>query len=169
MGDLTTKIVGAELGERPVYYGLLKAFCGAGELPGVALCGKGREMRRLGSILIAVTVLGGCAQSYQPIVDTKGQDTARYQQDLYECRQYAQQVSPTGDAAIGGLGAAAGGAALGAIAGAILPGFGAGTGAAVGAATGGVVGVAGGATKGVTDQQRIINNCLRGRGYSVLN
>lgn len=126
-------------------------------------------MRYLGSILVAATVLGGCAQSHQPIVDTRGQDTARYQQDLFECRQYAERVSPAGNAAIGGLGGAAGGAALGAIAGAILPGFGAGTGAALGAATGGVVGVAGGTARGVTSQQQIINNCLRGRGYSVLN
>ncbi len=124
-------------------------------------------MKRLGVILAAATTLAGCAQSYQPIVDTKGQDTARYQQDLYECRQYAEQVSPAGNAAVGGLGGAAGGAALGAIVGAITGS--AGTGAALGAATGGAVGVAGGAYKGVNDQQRIINNCLRGRGYSVLN
>jgi hypothetical protein len=126
-------------------------------------------MKRLGAILAAATVLAGCAQSYQPVVDTKGVDSARYQQDLYECRQYAEQKSPAGDAAIGALGGAAGGAALGAITGAILPGASAGTGAALGAATGGTVGVAGGAYKGVNDQQRIIDNCLRGRGYSVLN
>ncbi|HVJ34074.1 MAG TPA: glycine zipper family protein [Terriglobia bacterium] len=126
-------------------------------------------MKRLGVVLVASLGLMGCAQSYQPVVDTKGVDTARYQQDLYECRQYAEQVSPAGDAAIGGLGAAAGGAALGAITGAILPGVSAGTGAALGAATGGAVGVAGGTAKGITDQQRIIDNCLRGRGYNVLN
>ena len=126
-------------------------------------------MKRLGMVLVAAFCLAGCAQSYQPVVDTKGVDSARYQQDLYECRQYAEQVSPAGDAAIGGLGAAAGGAALGAITGAIVPGVSAGTGAAVGAATGGVVGVAGGTAKGISDQRSIINNCLRGRGYSVLN
>jgi hypothetical protein len=131
-------------------------------------------MKRFGLVLMANLSLGalaltGCAQSYQPVVDTKGVDSARYQQDLYDCRQYAEQVSPAGNAAIGGLGGAAGGAALGAITGAILPGVSAGNGAALGAATGGAVGVAGGAYKGVNDQKTIINNCLRGRGYSVLN
>jgi outer membrane lipoprotein SlyB len=128
---------------------------------------KGLEMKRLGMVLAASLGIAGCAQSYQPVVDTKGVDSARYQQDLYECRQYAEQVSPAGDAAVGGLAGAAGGAALGAIVGAFTGG--AGTGAAIGAATGGAVGVAGGAGKGITDQQRIINNCLRGRGYNVLN
>lgn len=124
-------------------------------------------MKRLGVVLVASLGIAGCAQSYQPVVDTKGVDTARYQQDLFECRQYAEQTSPAGDAAVGGLAGAAGGAALGAIVGAFTGG--AGTGAAIGAATGGAVGVAGGAGKGITDQQRIIDNCLRGRGYNVLN
>jgi hypothetical protein len=45
----------------------------------------------------------------------------------------------------------------------------AGSGAAVGAATGGAVGVGAGAYSGVKDQEQIINNCMRGRGYNVLN
>ena len=124
-------------------------------------------MKRLSMVLVAALGLAGCAQSYQPVVDTKGVDSARYQQDLYECRQYAEQTSPAGDAAVGGVAGAAGGAALGAIVGAFTGN--AGQGAAIGAATGGAVGVAGGAGKGINDQQTIINNCLRGRGYSVLN
>jgi len=124
-------------------------------------------MKRLSMVLVAALGVAGCAQSYQPVVDTKGVDSARYQQDLYECRQYAEQTSPAGDAAVGAVAGAAGGAALGAIVGAFTGS--AGTGAAIGAATGGTVGVAGGATKGINDQQTIINNCLRGRGYSVLN
>ncbi|HNB26061.1 MAG TPA: glycine zipper family protein, partial [Alphaproteobacteria bacterium] len=52
------------------------------------------------TMVVAVgATLAGCAQSYQPVVDTRGHDTARYQQDLYECRQYAEQVSPAGNAA----------------------------------------------------------------------
>ena len=98
-----------------------------------------------------------------------GHDTARYQQDLYECRQYAEQVSPVGDAAVGGLGGAAAGAALGAITGALVGGVSAGEGAAFGAATGGAVGLGAGAYSGVNEQQRIIDNCMRGRGYNVLN
>ena len=126
-------------------------------------------MKRLVTLALAMATLAGCAQTYQPVVDTKGQDSARYQQDLYECRQYAEQVSPAGQAAVGGLGGAAGGAALGAITGALVGGVSAGEGAALGAATGGAVGVGAGAYRGIDEQQRVIDNCLRGRGYNVLN
>ncbi len=126
-------------------------------------------MKRFVTLAVAMATLAGCAQTYQPVVDTKGQDSARYQQDLYECRQYAEQVSPAGQAAVGGLGGAAAGAALGAITGALVGGVSAGEGAAFGAATGGAVGVGTGAYRGIDEQQRVIDNCLRGRGYNVLN
>lgn len=126
-------------------------------------------MKKLLTLAVAMTTLAGCAQTYQPVVDTKGHDSARYQQDLFECRQYAEQVSPAGKAAVSGVGGAAAGAALGAITGALVGGVSAGTGAAVGAATGGAVGLGSGAYSGVEEQERIINNCMRGRGYNVLN
>ena len=126
-------------------------------------------MKRFLALALATATLAGCAQTYQPVVDTKGHDTARYQQDLYECRQYAEQVSPAGKAAVGGLGGAAAGAALGAITGALVGGVSAGEGAAFGAATGGAVGVGTGAYSGVQEQERVIDNCMRGRGYNVLN
>jgi outer membrane lipoprotein SlyB len=126
-------------------------------------------MKKFLALAVAMATLAGCAQSYQPVVDTRGHDSARYQQDLFECRQYAEQVSPAGKAAVSGLGGAAAGAALGAITGALVGGVGAGEAAAVGAATGGAVGVGAGAYSGVNDQQQIIDNCLRGRGYNVLN
>ncbi len=123
-------------------------------------------MRRVASLAL-ILILAGCAQSYQPVVDTKGVDNAKYQQDLLECRQYAEQVSPAGEAATTGVLGAAGGAALGAIVGAFSGS--AGTGAAIGAATGGAVGAGAGGVSGISEQKRIINNCLRGRGYNVLN
>ena len=52
---------------------------------------------------IAVLALAACAQSYEPIVDMKGVDQARYQQDLAECRTYAEKVSPAGEAATSGV------------------------------------------------------------------
>jgi hypothetical protein len=126
-------------------------------------------MKRFLALAVTMATLAGCAQTYQPVVDTKGHDSARYQQDLYECRQYAEQVSPAGQAAVSGLGGAAAGAALGAITGALVGGVSAGEGAAFGAATGGAVGVGTGAYSGVKEQEQIINNCMRGRGYNVLN
>jgi len=118
-------------------------------------------------VVAAVAIaLAGCAKSYEPIVDMKGVDAARYQQDLAECRTYAERVSPAGEAATGGLLGAGIGAALGAIVGAF--GGGAGGGAAIGASVGGAGGAASGGLHGVEGQKQVINNCLRGRGYSVL-
>lgn len=110
--------------------------------------------------------LAGCAKSYEPIVDMKGVDQARYQQDLGECRAYAEKVSPAGEAATSGVIGAGIGAALGAIVGAFTGG--AGTGAALGAGVGGAGGAASGGLHGVEGQKQVINNCLRHRGYAVL-
>ena len=102
------------------------------------------------------------------------QQTNPYQPDLnramVECRQLAQQSigggGTAGNTAIGALG----GAALGAAGGAIIGAFtgSAGTGAALGAATGGV---AGGAYKGIESEdayKRAYSNCLRNRGFRVV-
>jgi len=132
------------------------------------LIAAGSKHPRVTRALAVVLSLGvaACAQSYQPVIDMKGVDEAKYQQDLSECRAYAEQVSPAGQAATsGGIGALLG-AALGAIAGAFSGD--AGRGAAIGASVGGVGGAASGVGEGVSDQKQIIRNCLRGRGYSVL-
>lgn len=100
------------------------------------------------------------------MVDMKGVDSARYEQDLTECRAYAEQVSPAREAVVGAGLAAALGAAIGAIAGAF--GGSAGSGAATGAAIGGVTGTAAGGAGGVSEQKQIIDRCLAGRGYNVL-
>jgi outer membrane lipoprotein SlyB len=122
-------------------------------------------MRKL-VVLVASIALAGCARSYEPIVDNQGVDEARYQQDLSECRDYAEQVNVGGEAATGtGIGAVLGGA-LGAVVGAFSGG--AGRGAALGAAVGGVTGGAKGTAEGVSGQKQVIANCLRHRGYAVL-
>lgn len=117
--------------------------------------------------LAAATLVVGCAETYRPIVDTKGADMSSYEQDLSECRGYASQVSPA-KSALGGavLGGAAGGA-LGAVGGAFTgrPGFN----AARGAALGGTGGLLAGGYKGAQDQTHVVRNCMRGRGYRVLD
>lgn len=125
-------------------------------------------MKRFTAIAL-VLALAGCAQSYQPVVDTGNVNTSRYQQDLFECRQYAEQVSPAAEAGKGALIGAAGGAALGAVIGALTGGVSAGSAAALGAGSGAIVGGGTGAYQGTADQKRVIDNCLRGRGYNVLN
>ena len=115
-------------------------------------------MKKYLAMLALALLMVGCA-GYRPIVDMKGVDQARYEQDLKECQQYAEQVNVAGETAVGGgIGAVLGGA-IGAV------GSGrAGTGAAVGAITGAAAG-AGGAASG---QKQVINRCMTGRGYRVL-
>lgn len=115
--------------------------------------------------LLFLVIATACTSD--PIIDTKGVDPARYQADLAECRDYADQVSVPANAAGGGLFGGAAGAAIGAAIGAVTGNPG--TGAAVGAAGGGTSGAIGGTGRGVSKQDRVVRNCLRGRGYSVLD
>ncbi|MFO1060354.1 MAG: hypothetical protein U1E53_25710 [Dongiaceae bacterium] len=125
-------------------------------------------MKKLTATLLgAGALLLSACQPPTPVVDTQGVDPARYQADLADCQRYANSVNPTNETvrsgAIGALGGAALGAALGAIAG--RPGLGAAAGATVGAGAG--VGV--GAASSTSEQDRIVRNCMAGRGYRVLN
>jgi hypothetical protein len=115
-------------------------------------------MKRTGCFL--VLLVAACSGATGPIVDTKGIDMARYREDLAECETYAQQVS-TGRAVGKG---AAGGAAVGAAVGAIAGGDAA-KGAGIGAVTGGAQ------SAQISDREKadVVRNCLRGRGYRVLN
>ena len=116
---------------------------------------------------LAAALVAGRAGSYRPIVDTKGADMSNYEQDLTECRGYASQVSPVGTAAGRAMLGAAAGGALGAVGGAFTghPGFN----AARGAALGGTGGLFAGGYKGAQDQTHVVRNCMRGRGYQVLD
>ena len=120
-------------------------------------------MKILAPLLAAALALAstGCARD-RVIVDTQGTNMARYERDLAECEAYTEQVSTTAKAAKGaGFGAAIG-AALGAI-------FGNSRSVAQSAGAGGVVGGARGAVQGEQEKDQVLRNCLRGRGYRVLN
>lgn len=110
-------------------------------------------------------LLGGCQTDRAlgaPIVDMKGVSRAQYEADLVECRQYADEVEVRARAA----GGAAAGAAVGAVIGAVVGDSGtAQRGAGVGAVSGG----ARGTVSGLRERQRVVKNCLSGRGYKVLN
>ena len=115
--------------------------------------------------LIALPILGGCAgANVRPIVDLKGKDQATYENDLQQCQSYATQQS--GAASTGAM-AAAGGAVLGAALGLVAGGNR--TGIAQTAGVGGVIGGAGGMFEGNKAQENVVKQCLRGRGYNVLN
>ena len=122
-------------------------------------------------VFIGVTLLSGC-YSYggcQPTVDTYNDPNAyRINQDMAECKQLASQASG-GTAKETAIGAGTG-ALLGAAGGAIIGAFtgSPGTGAAIGAATGGF---GGGAYKGLSTEDKYknaYNNCMSGRGHTVV-
>ena len=120
----------------------------------------------LAYVLLAYALfIVGCTSA--PIVDMTGVNQSKYDSDLAACREYADQVSVAGGAAGGTAVGAAAGAALGAVVGAITGSPG--TGAAIGAASGGATGGAAGIGSGVSRQDRVVRNCLRQRGYSVLD
>ena len=114
---------------------------------------------------LGILVLTGCAgANIRPIVDLKGKDQATYENDLQQCQSYATQQS---GAATTGAMAAAGGAVLGAAIGLVAGGNR--TGIAQTAGVGGVIGGAGGMFEGNKAQENVVKQCLRGRGYNVLN
>jgi len=111
-------------------------------------------------VLALSLTISACSSSPDPIIDTQGVDMSMYDQDLAECRSYAEQVDTSSGVAKGaGAGAATGGA-VGAI------GGGSGT---RGAGVGAVLGVAKSGSRAANEKQGVVKNCLRGRGYKVLN
>lgn len=111
--------------------------------------------------LTALALVTACANK-DVIVDSKGVDMSRYAQDRRECDALTTQVSTGTQAAkSAGVGAVVAGAV-----GAIFGNSGT-VGRAAGA--GGVVGGARGALQGESEKEQVLRNCLRGRGYRVLN
>jgi hypothetical protein len=113
---------------------------------------------RTTALLLAVSLCAACA-SKKPIIDTAGVDMDQYERDLSDCEQIATQVDTGGAAVKSAAAGAAVGAALGAVWGDI------GTSAAGGAVTGG----AGGLLSADEEKARVVKNCMRNRGYAVLN
>ena len=110
---------------------------------------------------IGLLTLAACS-SQRVIVDQRYSDMSNYSRDLAECQSYADQV-PTGEeVAKGTMGGAVIGGALGAIVGD------SGT-AKRGAGAGALGGAVRGGSKSKSEKDRVIKNCLRNRGYKVLN
>jgi outer membrane lipoprotein SlyB len=117
-------------------------------------------------VLFLAVALSACAstrhRSGDVIVDTKGVDMVAYERDLYEYRSYAEQVDVGEEAARGAVTGAVVGGAVGAV---VNGSDGAERGAGVGAIGGGVRG----AREASRERELVVKNCLRGRGYKVLN
>jgi hypothetical protein len=107
--------------------------------------------------MLTVIVISACAT--KPIIDPYNVDMVQYEKDLADCEQVAEQVATgtlTAKSAAFGAGV---GAAYGVIDGDV--------GSA--AATGAVAGGSGGLLKADNEKARVTKNCLRNRGYAVLN
>ena len=115
-------------------------------------------MRNVTALLLLLA-LAGCAANPRPIIDTKGVDPELYAQDMTECEAYTAEVIIAAGAAKGTAAGAAVGAATGAVTGDV----------GRSAALGGIYGGTRSALDADREQQRVWKNCMRGRGYRVLN
>ncbi|MBT8434742.1 MAG: glycine zipper family protein [Gammaproteobacteria bacterium] len=111
--------------------------------------------------IVAIIFASGCAANRsKPIIDPDSVDMEIYQYDLAECEQIAEQVDQkAGSGAVGG-------AIVGGVIGAIV-----GDSNAVkrSAGVGGVLGGVKGAGATEREKSKVVKNCLRNRGYTVLN
>src|SRR5437868_4872907 len=122
-----------------------------------------RRTVALVALPMMMTVVAGCG-AHRPVVDPKtSAHPERYESDLAECQQLAQQAPGGGAGAVAGAGV---GAALGA-------GLAVATGhkgvAGQMAGGGAVIGGARGAGAGAHERRQIVSNCMKGRGHAVLN
>lgn len=120
-------------------------------------------------ILLSSACAGRGVGGSNPVVDPKSvRDASQYDRDVVECRALASENTDTARSVVesGAISAAVGagvGALLGLIFGDTVEGL------ASGAVIGGVSGGVQGAAESGQNYEAIFKNCLRGRGYSVLN
>lgn len=124
-------------------------------------------------LLPLILLISSCASStiggYNPVVDPQSvEDTAEYNNDVTDCRAIASgNTNTAASVAKGGLISGAIGTATGTLLGLIYGDTvrGLTTGAVIGGVSGGV----GGAVNSQREYEAIFKNCLRGRGYNILN
>ena len=119
-------------------------------------------------LVLVVCLLAACSSnrgipgSTGIIVDTKGVDLKTYDQDLADCREFADEVPVGGKVLTGAVAGAVIGGAIGAVVGDSR------TAQQVGG-VGAIKGTVNGAGSGISERRRVVKSCLRGRGYRVLN
>ena len=111
-------------------------------------------------ILVIMLNTGCAARNKDIIIDPTNVDMGLYQSDLAYCQQLADQV----DSKVGAN--AVGGAAAGGLIGAA---FGNSNSMKKGAAIGAIAGTARGARAKKREKLKVTKNCLRLKGYSILN
>jgi outer membrane lipoprotein SlyB len=118
------------------------------------------------AVALSLSACAGGGADYRPVVDMSGHTPLAYDRDAAACEQTARAARNNRDVAEdAGIGAAGGGA-LGAVAGAI------GGAPLVGAGVGALAGLVGGGgyeeAKTENREERIVKNCMRARGYTIL-
>jgi hypothetical protein len=110
---------------------------------------------------LTLLLLAGCAAD--PIVDQRGIDPEQYALDIAECQGYADQVDTSKEVAKqAGLTGLVGGV----LAGAFEHGRGV-RGVEEGVGAGATIGAARGVGKATSKKERVMNQCMRARGYIV--
>ena len=118
-------------------------------------------------LLSSIILLSACTTTPQRplsgiIIDNQGVNMSTYYQDLQQCRNYTAQVNVSGQVTEKTISGAVIGAAAGAITGDSNT-------AKRAAGAGGLLGAVKGFGQAGREKQRVIKNCLLGRGYRVLN
>ena len=108
---------------------------------------------------LSFALITACAAHPDPIIDTKGVNMEQYQRDFEECQTFKNPIHTEVGAAKGAVAGAAVGGATGAVTG----------NAAEGAGVGAIAGADRSAQLSEREKQQVVKNCLRGRGYKVLN
>jgi hypothetical protein len=121
-------------------------------------------VKKVVSVIIALNLVACAGAGVRPIVDMQSKTSQQYENDLQQCQSYATQQA---GAISSGAVAAGAGAVLGGLLGLVAGGNR--TGIAQTAGIGGVLGGAGGLFEGNKAQEQVVKQCLRGRGYNVLN
>lgn len=118
------------------------------------------------ALLPCFLLVAACSTIKDPsgaIVDMQGVNRQQYEIDLADCQRYADEVPVGKHVATGAAAGAAVGAVGGAVSGANKTGIG--QAAGVGAVYGGTVA----GVSAVGEHRQVLRECLRGRGYRVLN
>lgn len=110
---------------------------------------------------LLVLLVAGCAAHPDPIIDTKGVDPERLADDWKECEAYTEEIVMAKGIGKGAAVGAAVGAATGAVSNRRDVDEAAGMGAIYGGTRSGL--------EADREKQKVFKNCMRGRGYRVLN
>lgn len=117
------------------------------------------------ALIACVVFIAGCTGFFDPsgvIVDLKGVDREQYEEDLADCRGYADEVPVAKHVGAAATAGAVVGAAVGAISGNS-------TSTARGAGYGVVYGGVMNGASAVGEKRHVLRECMRGRGYRLLN